>query len=53
MFQKLKFSKDVNNEKCASKRMFFHVASLLSTGVDNKKLGVDNEKALENDFTDF
>ena len=26
---------------------FFHVASLLSTGVDNKKVGVDNEKALE------
>ena len=26
---------------------FFHVASLFSTGVDNKKLGVDNEKALE------
>ena len=38
---------------------FFHVASLLSTGVDNKKsielttalffIGVDNEKALELD----
>ena len=26
---------------------FFHVASLFSTGVDNKKCGVDNEKALE------
>ena len=26
---------------------FFHVASLFSTGVDNKKVGVDNEKALE------
>ena len=26
---------------------FFHVASLFSTGVDNKKLWVDNEKALE------
>ena len=26
---------------------FFHVESLLSTGVDNKKVGVDNEKALE------
>ena len=26
---------------------FFHVASLLSTGVDNEKVGVDNEKALE------
>ena len=26
---------------------FFHVASLLSTGVDNKKVRVDNEKALE------
>ena len=25
----------------------FHVASLLSTGLDNKKVGVDNEKALE------
>jgi hypothetical protein len=23
---------------------FFHVASLLSTGVDNGKVGVDNEK---------
>ena len=28
---------------------FFHVASLFSTGVDNKKGGVDNEKALELD----
>ena len=28
---------------------FFHVASLLSTGVDNKKVGVDNEKGLELD----
>ena len=26
---------------------FFHVASLFSTGVDNKKVGVDNEKNLE------
>ena len=26
---------------------FFHVASLFSTGVDNKKVGVDNEKVLE------
>ena len=26
---------------------FFHVASLFSTGVDNKKVGVDNDKALE------
>ena len=26
---------------------FFHVASLFSTKVDNKKGGVDNEKALE------
>ena len=26
---------------------FFHVASLFSTWVDNKKVGVDNEKALE------
>ena len=26
---------------------FFHVASMFSTGVDNKKVGVDNEKALE------
>ena len=26
---------------------FFHVASLFSAGVDNKKLGVDNKKALE------
>ena len=28
---------------------FFHVASLLSTRVDNKKVRVDNEKALELD----
>ena len=28
---------------------FFHVASLLSTAIDNKKVGVDNEKALELD----
>ena len=28
---------------------FFHVASLFSTGVDNEKVGVDNEKALEPD----
>ena len=26
---------------------FFHVASLFSTWVDNEKVGVDNEKALE------
>ena len=26
---------------------FFHLASLLSTLVDNKKVGVDDEKALE------
>ena len=26
---------------------FFHIASLLSTGVDSGKVGVDNEKALE------
>ena len=26
---------------------FFHGASLFSTGVDNKKVGVDNVKALE------
>ena len=26
---------------------FFHVASLLSTRVENEKVGVDNEKALE------
>ena len=26
---------------------FFHVASRFSTGVDNKKVGVDNKKALE------
>ena len=26
---------------------FFHVASLFSTRVDNKKVGVDNKKALE------
>ena len=28
---------------------FFNVASLFSTGVDNEKVGVDNEKALELD----
>jgi hypothetical protein len=28
---------------------FFHVASLFSTGVDNEKVEVDNEKALELD----
>ena len=28
---------------------FFHVASLLSIGVDNEKVGVDSEKALELD----
>ena len=28
---------------------FFHVASLLSTRADNKKVGVDSEKALELD----
>ena len=28
---------------------FFHVASLLSTGVDTENVGVDNEKALELD----
>ena len=28
---------------------FFHVASLFYTGVDNEKVGVDNEKALEPD----
>ena len=27
--------------------VFFHVASLFTTGVDNKKVRVDNEKALE------
>ena len=32
---------------------FFHVASLFSTGVDNKKVGVDNEKALELDNRTF
>ena len=26
---------------------FFHVASLFPTGVDNEKVEVDNEKALE------
>ena len=26
---------------------FFHVASLISTEVDNRKVGVDNKKALE------
>ena len=26
---------------------FFHIASLFSGGADNKKVGVDNEKALE------
>jgi hypothetical protein len=28
---------------------FFHVALLFSTGVDNEKVGVDNEEALELD----
>ena len=28
---------------------FSHVASLFSTGIDNKKVGVENEKALELD----
>ena len=28
---------------------FSYVASLLSTGVDNEKVGLDNEKALELD----
>ena len=28
---------------------FFHVASLLSTGVDNEKVNADNEKTLELD----
>ena len=28
---------------------FFHVASLFSTGVDNKKVGIDIKKALELD----
>ena len=28
---------------------FFHVASLLSTGIDNEKVEVDNEIALELD----
>jgi hypothetical protein len=32
---------------------FFHVASLLSTGVHNEKVGVDNEKALELDNSIF
>ena len=36
-------------EKCCLLHFvaFFHVASLFSTGVDNEKVGVDNEKALE------
>ena len=33
--------------------VFFHVASLLSTGKDNEKVGVDNEKALELDNKTF
>jgi hypothetical protein len=28
---------------------FFHVASLFCTGVDNEKVGLDNEKALDLD----
>ena len=32
---------------------FFHVASLFSTGVDNEKVGVDNEEALELDNWNF
>ena len=31
---------------------FFYVSSLLSTGVDNEKVGVDNEKAPELDNRD-
>ena len=54
---------EVSNSHCLNKRerllhnertsillhfvAFFHVAPLFSTGVDNKKVGVDNEKALE------
>ena len=32
---------------------FFNVTSLFSTGVDNEKVGVDNEKALELDSRTF
>ena len=51
-----------NEDKCFTKQInqirrlhllhfvaFFHVAPLFSTGVDNEKVGVDNEKALELD----
>ena len=32
---------------------FFHVASLFSTGVDNEKVGADNEEAIELDIRIF
>ena len=40
------FSQDQNNSLLHFVA-FFHVASLFSTGVDNRKVGVDNKKALE------
>jgi len=38
----------INKRACTSIR-YTRVASLSSTGVDNEKVGVDNEKALEPD----
>ena len=37
------------NQFCCILLLIFHVASLLSTGVDKEKVGVDNEKTLELD----
>ena len=44
-----KFTKKKKNHKISLLHFvaFFPVASLLSTGVENEKVGVDNEKALE------
>ena len=45
----------LNEVKCVLLHFvaFFHVSSLLSTGADNEKLGVDNEKALNEIFFEF
>ena len=37
----------LNNDLLLHFVAFFHVASLFFTGVENKKVGVDNKKALE------
>ena len=44
--KKVKIAKDIHLLHFVA---FFQVASLLSTGVDSEKVGVDNEKALELD----